>query len=227
MTTDTVPFFDFVFMDGAHPLPGRVVTMPGPDDHSVPKDHPRVIWLCLLTQADAWITAGRLTANHARHLRALELPIEQQQLYQFGRPFTRKCRECGCTDKRACATGVTGQTPCHWVESDLCSSCDTANHAAPIGPCIELKETDIAALTSLPTASLEFNGINALRLLLGIQLLLRHPKVQGPVRDTFFSVAVSLHEHLSVTPTLTTLCEAGWNPDKDHRTDVVSQILLQ
>lgn len=29
----------------------------------------------------------------------------------------RACRECGCTDSRACA----GR--CWWVEPDLCSSC--------------------------------------------------------------------------------------------------------
>lgn len=32
----------------------------------------------------------------------------------------RKCRDCGCTDDRACMT-ATG--PCHWVERDLCSNC--------------------------------------------------------------------------------------------------------
>lgn len=30
----------------------------------------------------------------------------------------RKCRICGCTDKHACPGG------CHWVEKDLCSTCD-------------------------------------------------------------------------------------------------------
>ncbi len=32
----------------------------------------------------------------------------------------RKCRKCGCTEKRAC---VKEGTPCHWVERDLCSAC--------------------------------------------------------------------------------------------------------
>lgn len=31
----------------------------------------------------------------------------------------RSCRECGCTDERACPT----DPPCHWVEPDLCSAC--------------------------------------------------------------------------------------------------------
>ena len=31
----------------------------------------------------------------------------------------RACRECGCTDERACPT----DPPCHWVEPDLCSAC--------------------------------------------------------------------------------------------------------
>lgn len=32
----------------------------------------------------------------------------------------RTCRECGCTDKRAC---MTPAGPCHWAEEDLCSAC--------------------------------------------------------------------------------------------------------
>lgn len=37
-----------------------------------------------------------------------------------GRPALRRCRECGCTDARAC---VVDGVPCHWVEQDLCSAC--------------------------------------------------------------------------------------------------------
>lgn len=32
-------------------------------------------------------------------------------------PAVRRCRDCGCTDDRACSP------PCWWVEADLCSSC--------------------------------------------------------------------------------------------------------
>ena len=43
-----------------------------------------------------------------------------------GRPATEgvwdgaegRCRECGCTDARACPGG------CSWVEADLCSACE-------------------------------------------------------------------------------------------------------
>lgn len=34
--------------------------------------------------------------------------------------WPRRCRECGCTDLRACDGG------CWWVEGDLCSSCNKA-----------------------------------------------------------------------------------------------------
>lgn len=37
------------------------------------------------------------------------------------------CRECGCTDDRAC---VTEAGPCHWVEPDLCSACAHERAAA-------------------------------------------------------------------------------------------------
>jgi hypothetical protein len=33
-------------------------------------------------------------------------------------PLVRTCRECGCTDDRACVGG------CSWIEADLCSACD-------------------------------------------------------------------------------------------------------
>lgn len=33
----------------------------------------------------------------------------------------RFCRQCGCTEYRACVDDVHG--PCWWVEGDLCSHC--------------------------------------------------------------------------------------------------------
>ena len=35
-------------------------------------------------------------------------------------PAVRTCRQCGCTDVRACR--VAG-VPCCWVQDDLCSAC--------------------------------------------------------------------------------------------------------
>jgi len=34
----------------------------------------------------------------------------------------RMCRECGCTDDRACVDEETG-VRCHWIGPDLCSFC--------------------------------------------------------------------------------------------------------
>lgn len=34
----------------------------------------------------------------------------------------RKCRVCGCTEENACQTP---EGPCHWVEEDLCSNCES------------------------------------------------------------------------------------------------------
>lgn len=36
-------------------------------------------------------------------------------------PWERKCRQCGCSDERACVDPSLG--PCGWVEWDLCSAC--------------------------------------------------------------------------------------------------------
>jgi hypothetical protein len=37
----------------------------------------------------------------------------------------RCCRECGCSDDRACVieVGTTHRQSCHWVTEDLCSAC--------------------------------------------------------------------------------------------------------
>jgi hypothetical protein len=37
----------------------------------------------------------------------------------------RACRECGCTDARACAGG------CWWAEADLCSACVSVPQEEP------------------------------------------------------------------------------------------------
>lgn len=39
----------------------------------------------------------------------------------------RVCRQCGCTDDRAC---VVDGVACHWVEPNLCSACAPAPEAA-------------------------------------------------------------------------------------------------
>lgn len=38
-------------------------------------------------------------------------------------PSVALCRMCGCTDEAGCDDG------CHWVEVDLCSSCETKGEA--------------------------------------------------------------------------------------------------
>lgn len=40
----------------------------------------------------------------------------------------RLCRECGCTDARAC---MTSEGPCSWAEDDLCSACAPAVKGVP------------------------------------------------------------------------------------------------
>lgn len=50
--------------------------------------------------AEAWATQGRL---------------------EYVAPDVRACRQCGCTDEKACVDEAG--TPCSWVEPDLCSAC--------------------------------------------------------------------------------------------------------
>lgn len=39
----------------------------------------------------------------------------------------RTCRDCGCTDERAC---MDGDQPCSWIAPDLCSACEPVSKAA-------------------------------------------------------------------------------------------------
>ena len=35
----------------------------------------------------------------------------------------RECRACGCSQFNACVSEAG--IPCHWIEADLCSACET------------------------------------------------------------------------------------------------------
>lgn len=50
------------------------------------------------------------------------------------------CRVCGCTDTNACMVqleqqdGAIVETPCWWVDPDLCSGCELAGDRQPEAP---------------------------------------------------------------------------------------------
>lgn len=50
-----------------------------------------------------------------------QMPPTSRLPASIQRHFPPHCRVCGCTENRACFDEHLG--PCHWVESDLCSSC--------------------------------------------------------------------------------------------------------
>lgn len=141
----------------------------------------------------------------------------------------RKCRECGCTEERACMT-LAG--PCHWVAEDLCSAC--AERPAPDprrsypdqgrllgGQLIErpgilnFTQDDVDALQMLPPIRMELDAVTAMQIMSTLQLACRHPRFAGEARETAERMARSLQEYLSVTPHVAEICEAGWNPVYD------------
>jgi len=72
----------------------------------------------------------------------------------------RVCRVCGCTDAKACM--VDGE-PCHWIEPDLCSKCETMGgkkQPAPNQPCGigKRKGTKVSADRSGPTDAGEYQA---------------------------------------------------------------------
>ncbi len=64
------------------------------------------------------IKVYRTPGGHRRFKRAdldklIDTPVNKKDKI-------RKCRECGCTNSRACHTSAG---PCFWVEKNLCSVC--------------------------------------------------------------------------------------------------------
>lgn len=130
----------------------------------------------------------------------------------------RKCRVCGCTEERACATDAG---PCHWVEVDLCSACVGVHKRPP------MTSADIQALQAMPLLKIEMDAGAAFELLATIQLASRHPLAsQSQTLQHSCALARKIQEHLSVTENLATLCEAGWNPESDVPREPESRIIL-
>lgn len=70
------------------------------------------------------------------------------------RPLSPACRECGCTDERACLGG------CAWAEPDLCSAC-AAPVQASLGPRIEQLLRD--SIAGVPDGHLFAGGASRVR----------------------------------------------------------------
>jgi hypothetical protein len=63
------------------------------------------------------------------------------------------CRECGCTDERAC---VTNGTPCHWIDDDLCSTCASRPWDIPVTFAqLEFKPQDFEYISGFKSAKRE------------------------------------------------------------------------
>jgi hypothetical protein len=55
---------------------------------------------------------------------ALVLAAPGEIREELGLTAIRRCRECGCTDDRACIHPSNGQVErCAWAEPDLCTAC--------------------------------------------------------------------------------------------------------
>lgn len=113
----------------------------------------------------------------------------------------RRCRICGCSENRACATSAG---PCHWVEEDLCSGCTE----------LDLTEADIKMISEVEIPIM-LDGVSAMQILGGLQLALRHPDFSGPASKTAREFAIGIAERLSVTPNLMKVCRAGFDPRFD------------
>jgi len=82
--------------------------------------------------------------------------------------------------------------------------------------CLNLTSADIAALVNVEPCQLSLLPSVAFQLLATIQLASRHPgAAQSGAMQQSVAIARALQKHLSVTPNLRALCEAGWNPAHD------------
>lgn len=81
----------------------------------------RLAALLVIASAGAVLTVVQVAADRAR-----------DRLVAVVEPGVRRCRDCGCTDERACVWPVPVQPnvgpmawqACHWVAADLCSACE-------------------------------------------------------------------------------------------------------
>lgn len=113
------------------------------------------------------------------------------------------CRECGCTDERACQ-GADGD-PCCWVAPDLCSAC-----LKKMIPAEDYDRTMELLRLQTIDVPVTLNGVQAFQLLAALQLVLRHPTWTGPARDFVEQLARGVQEQISISPTIATMCEEGW-----------------
>jgi hypothetical protein len=121
---------------------------------------------------------------------------------------------------RAC---ITASGRCYWVEEDLCSSCVTKTGKA--GPV--LTSVDINVLASMPEIELHLDAFAAFELLATIQLACRHPSFEtSRTLQRVVQLAKALQAHLSRTPNLAALCEAGWKPDFDVPAEEKPRIIV-
>lgn len=97
-----------------------------------PKAEPIVL---TITRDTAFVIAGQLqlalqvpdnsgisaeiAKDFVRQLHGV-MPDEIRRLVSLEYDGDRRCRECGCTQSRAC---IVDGVPCHWVAEDLCSAC--------------------------------------------------------------------------------------------------------
>lgn len=128
------------------------------------------------------------------------------------------CRGCGCTETTPCETP---SGPCHWVEPGLCSACAQKKQ-------LQLTPEDLAALKTMPPMRVQIGGVEAMMLLSALQLALRHPHfdTDGPVCETVEQFACALQEHVSATPGLAAICDAGWDPKHDVAPEKYSGLIL-
>lgn len=102
-----------------------------PDPLTWPDSWPSAAWRPSTTR-DNLVKAAALIWAEIDRLDHAPIDANTAPFFRRSDPETiipgRTCRECGCTDERAC---MDGEHPCSWVGPDLCSACEpVANQAA-------------------------------------------------------------------------------------------------
>ena len=88
--------------------------------------------------------------------------------------------------------------------------------SGPVMP--KLSDADIAALERLAPFKATLSVPTSFILLATIQLALRHPGVEHQKKESMITLAGLIVEHLSVSPAVRDICEAGWKgPHGDSR----------
>ena len=173
------------------PKTSPTANSPGEEAESfrpVNRDVPLQTTTTVLRSPTPDVRARKRDVHHRANRRAIR---------DFGVASLARCRVCGCTDDdcRICIQR-TGR-PCHWVEPDLCSACDSTFPASPVAGSEPRPSGSVC--NSKPQSKIENRQVrDAARVLRGIGLREASRVIAASI-DTGMTALAAVKEPATIT----------------------------